>query len=401
MYDFDTIVDRRNTGCVKWDEARKNIIPMWVADMDFAVAPAIQKAVQERAAHPVYGYVSVPDAYYEAVTNWFKTRHDWNIEKESVIYTTGVVPAVSAILQATIQPGEKVIVQTPAYNCFFSCLRNSGAVLAENKLRRIPVEEGVFSYEIDFKDLENQCADPAARVLLLCNPYNPSGRCWTREELLRVAEICRRHDIFVISDEIHNELTAPGTLYTPWGTLGDEYQQNCAICVSASKSFNIAGLQIANIIVANAKHRARINKRININETCDVNPFGYPATIAAYNESGEWLDELREYIWENYRIFREFFANGLEIKLPVSRLEATYLVWVDITTLNDKVLKKYGPSIDAVSQKIQDVLYDDYGLWINAGEHYGDDGYLRFNIACPRAVMLEGLRRFASFVSDL
>lgn len=395
MYNFDEIINRRGTGSFKWDEAREGVLPMWVADMDFAVAPCIQRAIKERAEHPVFGYVSVPAAYYEAVIGWFARRHQWTISRESIIYTTGVVPAVSAILQATVQPGEKVIVQGPAYNCFFSCIRNAGAQLSVNALRRVELSDRAFTYELDLEDLEVRCADEAARVLIMCNPHNPSGRCWTREELTAVADICRRHDVLVIADEIHNELTALGTSYTPWGTIGAEYQENAVICVSASKSFNIAGLQMANIVCSNAQLRYRINKRININETCDVGPFGYSAAIAAYSEEGEaWLDALRGYIWDNYEAFCGFCREHLPA-LPIARLEATYLVWVDITSL----------CVD--SETAAHTLEAEHQLWVNAGEHYGEvyeaptaEGthyYLRFNIACPRELMLEGLRRFTDY----
>lgn len=409
MYNFDTIINRRGTGSFKWDEAREGVIPMWVADMDFAVAPCIQEAVCRRTEHPIFGYVSVPDAYYDAVIGWYGRRHGWSIDRDSIIYTTGVVPAVSAILQAVIQPGEKVIVQTPAYNCFFSSIRNSGAQLCVNPLRRVEltaanvaaadeVLEGEavkqFTYELDLDHLERCCADDAAKVLIMCNPHNPSGRLWTREELLAVADICRRHDVMVIADEIHNELSAPGTFYCPWGTLGAEHQENAVICVSASKSFNIAGLQMANIVCANPRLRHRINKRININETCDVGPFGYPATIAAFSEDGAaWLDALRDYLWANYRVFCDYFAAELP-QLPIARLEATYLVWVDVTSL---------AAPDETSEDVEEHLNADYNLWVNAGEHYGEtyeEGtrrYLRFNIACPREQMLEGLKRFAAY----
>lgn len=395
MHNFDEIFNRRGTGSVKWDEAAEGVLPMWVADMDFAVAPCIQEAIRKRAEHPVFGYVSVPQEYYDAVCNWYRTRHGWTIAPESIIYTTGVVPAVSAILQAVIQAGEKVIVQGPAYNCFFSCIRNAGAELSVNALRRVEIDDHTFTYELDLEDLERRCADDTAKVLIMCNPHNPSGRLWTRAELLAVADICRRHDVLVIADEIHNELSAPGTSYTPWGTLPADYQDGAVICVSASKSFNIAGLQMANIVCQNAKLRSRINKRININETCDVGPFGYPATIAAFSEGGlAWLDDLRQYIWDNYKAFADFFRTELP-QLPITRLEATYLVWVDITSLGE-------------SEAVADALMADHALWVNAGEHYGErfeapapDGqhrYLRFNIACPRSLMLEGLRRFAAYV---
>lgn len=415
-FNFDEIINRRGTGSFKWDEAGEGVLPMWVADMDFAVAPCIQEAIRKRAEHPIFGYVSVPQEYYDAVCRWYRTRHNWTIAPDSIIYTTGVVPAVSAILQAVIQPGEKVIVQGPAYNCFFSCIRNAGAQISVNALRRIEIDARTFSYELDLEDLERRCADEAAKVFILCNPHNPSGRLWSREELLAIARICHRHGILVISDEIHNELTAPGTSYTPWGTLGEEYQQNAVVCVSASKSFNIAGLQMANIVVRNPQLRSRINKRININETCDVGPFGYPATIAAFSPEGaEWLDALRLYIWENYQTFCDFLRTYLP-QFSVTQLEATYLVWVDvsscrqaITPVDYDLLSPAAPEANSVV--IADTLVERHGLWVNPGEHYGEQYeaptngvrpcYLRFNIACPRQQMLEGLLRFAKFVAQV
>lgn len=406
MYNFDQIIDRRGTGSFKWDEAPDGVLPMWVADMDFAVAPCIQRAIADRAAHPVFGYVSVPQMYFDTVCDWYRKRHGWTIDKDSIIYTTGVVPAVSAVLQALVQPGETVIVQGPAYNCFFSSIRNAGAQLSVNALRRVEVDADTFTYELDLDDLERRCSEDQARVLILCNPHNPSGRLWTREELTAVAEICYRHGVTVISDEIHNELSAPGTAYTPWGILGAKYQEQAVVCVSASKSFNIAGLQMANIVVANPQLRSRINKRININETCDVGPFGYPAAVAAFSEEGRaWLDELRMYVWGNYQVLREFFRKEIAphlpegVRIPIAKLEATYLVWVDVT------------GVCKSSKALHETLMERAKLWVNAGEHYGEayeeadkEGmkhrYLRFNIACPREQMMEGLRRFAAVVCE-
>lgn len=393
-FDFDEIISRRGTGSFKWDEAREGVIPMWVADMDFAVAPSIRRAIQERAQHPIFGYVSVPDAYYESVIRWYQQRHGWTIERDSILYTTGVVPAVSAILQSVIQPGEKVIVQSPAYNCFFSCIRNAGAQIVPNPLHRVECGNDAFTYELDLDNLEALCADDAAKVLIFCNPHNPTGRLWTHEELTAVADICKRHGVLVIADEIHNELSAPGTTYTPWGTLGAAYQHNAVICMSASKSFNIAGLQMANIVVADPVLRSRINKRININETCDVGPFGYVATMAAFSDEGaEWLDALRQYVWQNYEAFRTTLASQLP-QCRIAKLEATYLVWVDVSDYT------------ADSETLAEKLEQESGLWVNPGEHYGENlgtdlhkSYLRFNIACPHRVMLEGLQRFIDIIA--
>jgi cystathionine beta-lyase len=375
-YDFDTIIPRRGTGSVKWDEAAgDDILPMWVADMDFATAPAIVQALAERVRHGVFGYVHVPDAYYDALTSWFALRHNWTISRNSVIYVPGVVPAISAIIKALTRPGDGVIVQTPAYNCFFSSVRNNGCRLMENKLTRVDTDGG-FTYAIDFDDLEAKAADPRTPLMILCNPHNPTGRVWTRAELERVAEICRRHGVTVVSDEIHCELTMPGIDYVPYATVDSD----AVVCCSPSKAFNIAGLQIANIIVEDSAKRYHINRAVNDNEVCDVNPMGVAALIAAYNEGGEWLDQLREYLHENYRTLRKFFNDNFP-NLPVADLSATYLAWIDITALG------------MTSGEVENMLLERGKVWVNGGAMYGDDRYIRINMACPRTVLLEGLRR--------
>jgi cystathionine beta-lyase len=291
-YDFDKIIQRRGTNCVKWDEVSDNdTIPMWVADMDFETAPCIMQALQERLQHGCFGYTLVPESYYDATIKWFQHRHGWTIDRSSFIYTSGVVPAISAIIKAmTAQLSTvncqlstpKVLVQTPVYNCFFSSIRNNGCVLAENPLR---MEN--HRYLIDWDDFEKNCADPAVKVFLLCNPHNPAGRVWTREELEKMGSICLKHGVFVISDEIHCEFTMPGHTYTPFASLSEDFAMNSAVCLSPSKAFNIAGLQIANIIVKDADIRKKVDKAININEVCDVNPFGVIALQAAYTPEGE------------------------------------------------------------------------------------------------------------------
>ena len=283
-YNFDEVPDRRGSGSYKLDTAAgPEVIPMWVADMDFRTAPAIIEALKRRVEHGVLGYTKVPAEYYRACDRWFTRRHGWSFDADRVIYTSGVVPAVSAIIKAMTRPGDKVILQTPAYNCFYSSIRNNGCELSANMLLR----DADGRYSIDFDDLARRAADPAARLLVLCNPHNPSGRVWRRDELERVARICLENDVFVISDEIHCELTFDGHDYTPYGTLGDDFQRRAAICVSPSKAFNIAGLQIANIIAADEGVRAKIDRAINDNEVCDVNAFGVVATMAAYDKGEE------------------------------------------------------------------------------------------------------------------
>lgn len=381
-YDFDKTIDRRATNSYKWDSAPEGVLPMWVADMDFRTAPAIIDALQKRVAHGIFGYTRVPDAYYDAVTSWFSRRHGWDIDREWIIYTSGVVPAVSAVIKALTVPGDKVIVQTPVYNCFFSSIRNNGCEIVSNPLRRT-----ADTYEMDFDALERCAADPRAKVMLLCNPHNPAGRVWTPDELTRLGNICLRNGVTVVADEIHCELVYQGFKYTPFASLSDAFLHRSVTCVSPSKAFNIAGLQIANIVAFDNDLRSRIDKAININEVCDVNPFGVAATIAAYNEGEEWLNQLVDYLHGNYEAMAEFCRRELP-EFPITRLEGTYLVWMDCSSL--------GMPSDA----LEHALLDDARLWLNAGTMYGAEceGYMRWNIACPRSVMLDGLNRFLNFV---
>lgn len=381
-YDFDKTIDRRATNSYKWDSAPEGVLPMWVADMDFRTAPAIIDALQKRVAHGIFGYTRVPDAYYDAVTSWFSRRHGWDIDREWIIYTSGVVPAVSAVIKALTVPGDKVIVQTPVYNCFFSSIRNNGCEIVSNPLRRT-----ADTYEMDFDALERCATDPRVKVMLLCNPHNPAGRVWTPDELTRLGNICLRNGVTVVADEIHCELVYQGFKYTPFASLSDAFLHRSVTCVSPSKAFNIAGLQIANIVAFDNDLRSRIDKAININEVCDVNPFGVAATIAAYNEGEEWLNQLVDYLHGNYEAMAEFCRRELP-EFPITRLEGTYLVWMDCSSL--------GMPSDA----LEHALLDDARLWLNAGTMYGaeGEGYMRWNIACPRSVMLDGLNRFLNFV---
>lgn len=382
-YDFDKHTNRRGTNCVKWDSAAdKNVLPMWVADMDFETTPAITDALRKRMEHGIFGYTRVPDSYYEAITGWFERRHDWHIEKEWIIYTSGVVPAISAIIKALTVPGDKVLIQTPVYNCFFSSIRNNGCEIVESPL----VATG-NTFITDFDDLELKAADPKTKVMILCNPHNPAGRVWTCEELVRIGEICIRNGVTVIADEIHCELVMPGHRYTPFASISDEFSRHSVSCVSPSKAFNIAGLQIANIVCEDVERRAKIDRAINDNEVCDVNPFGVIALQAAYNEGGEWLDQLIEYIHGNYTAMQEFCREHLP-DFPIATLEGTYLVWMDCRKLG------------ITSEELEHHLTAEAHLWLNAGTMYGSagEGYMRWNIACPRDMMMEGLKRFSQFI---
>ena len=379
-YDFDKLIERRNTGCVKWDECpNSDIIPMWVADMDFAVAPAIQEAVRQRAEHPIYAYTLVGNDYYDAIIRWFQRRHQWTITREHILYTIGVVPAVSCTLQALTMAGEKVVMLSPDYNCFFSSIRNSGCEVSESVLQ---FSHSNNRFEVDWTDFEVRCADEKTTVFRLCNPHNPTGRVWHRDELQRMSDICRRHHVRIVSDEIHCELIMPGNTFVPMAIV----DADAIVLNSPSKSFNTAGLQTANIICSDPATRRRIDRAININEVCDVNPFGPVALIAAYNESEQWLDELNGYLWGNYTALCDFVAQHL-LKWKVMPLEGTYLAWVDVSLCCDNVAVY-------CEQLIQEAK-----VWLNPGTMYGPqsgEGYLRINLACPRSRLLEALQRIAN-----
>lgn len=383
-YDFSRPTDRRGTDSYKWDSAPEaDIIPLWVADMDFETFPAITEALQRRVAHGIFGYTRVPEAYYEAVCRWFKKRHGWHINREDIIYTSGVVPAVSAVIKALTLPGDQVIVQGPVYNCFFSSIRNNGCEMVSNSLIYNKEE---LRYEIDFDDLERKLKHERARLMLLCNPHNPGGRVWTRDELTRVAELCRKYGVRVVSDEIHCELTLYDNEYVPFGSLSDELSRGSITCCSPSKAFNTAGLQIANIVCRDAEVRNRIDRAININEVCDVNPFGVIALQAAYSDEGyEWLTQLRKYISANYDLLLERFARELP-KCKVMRMEGTYLAWIDCSELH------------IPSDEIEKMLMHENKVWVNAGSMYGAEGaaFIRINMACTSELLNEGITRIVN-----
>lgn len=377
---FDKTVDRRNSHSYKWDSNQnEDLLPMWVADMDFRTAPPIIDALAKRVQHGVFGYAKVPGDYYQAVINWFEGRHHFKLEKDWIIYTTGVVPAVSAILLALSKPGDKVIVQEPVYNCFFSSIRNNQCECVSNDLI---YDDG--KYTIDFDDLEEKAADPKTKIMLLCNPHNPVGRAWTKEELERIGDICFRNQVLVVSDEIHCDLVYSGHTHIPFASLGPDFLENSVSCTAPSKTFNLAGLQVANIIAYQPEIRKRIDKAININEVCDISPFAVEALIAAYThaDSAQWLDNLKAYLWENYLLVNGFFAQHLP-DFPVLPLEATYLLWIDCSALM------------MPSEQVAKQILETEKLWLNEGTIYGQagDGFLRMNIACSREVLQEGLNR--------
>ncbi|MCL1076116.1 MalY/PatB family protein [Shewanella dokdonensis] len=378
-FDFDEPVQRRGSHSYKWDSAEDDgMLPMWVADMDFRTAPAIIEALQARVAHGIFGYSKVSEDYFNAVISWFARRHQFHFDAGSLLFTTGVVPALSAIIQALVRPGDGVIVPTPAYNCFFSSIRNAKCQQVSSPLLN---DKGNFTF--DFDDIATKAAAPNNTMLLLCNPHNPVGRVWREDELRKIGDICFANNVIVLADEIHCDLMMPGQQHIPFASLGREFLERSVTCSSPSKSFNLAGIHAANILVEDADWRRRIDKQLNINEVCEISPFAITAVIAAYEFGETWLDELRQYIARNYALVREFIAEHLPM-IKVTPLQGTYLVWLDCRALS--------VGSGALAAK----LYNDHHLWLSEGSTYGveGEGFLRMNIATNQARVLDGLNRF-------
>ena len=378
-FNFDEIVDRHGTHSVKWDKCDSNdIIPMWVADMDFKAAPCIIDAMKDRLEHGIFGYANVPEEFYTSIINWFQRRHNWTINRDWIEYTTGVVPAFDAVLKAITKPGENVVVLTPVYNCFFTCIES-------NKCKTVEVPltyDENYAYTIDFKALEQALSDNNTHTLLFCNPHNPAGRVWTKDELLEVNKLCIKHGVTVISDEIHCEMMMPGYHYTTFASISAEAQNNCITCGSPSKSFNIAGLQAAFITCSNPIQKALINQALIDNQVCSINPFGLEAFMAAYNHGESWILQFNEYLAGNFNLMCDMMNKELPL-FHITPIEGTYLAWIDVTPT--------GMTSAQVTQKI----LDDGKVLVNDGAIYGKagDGFIRINLATPRSLVKEATQR--------
>ena len=386
-YNFDEIIERRGTNSVKWDGVkniwgRDDLLPMWVADMDFRTPPFVMDALKKRLEHEVLGYTFACEEWYTSICAWLRDRHGWDISREMLTFVPGIVRGQAFALQCFTNPGDKVMVMTPVYHPFFLVTERMGREVVYS-----PLELCDGQYHIDFdrfrKDIQG------CKVLILCNPHNPAGRVWTREELSHIGEICIRNGLTVVSDDIHCELVFPEYTFTPFASISEEFLRHSVTCLSPSKAFNIAGLQIANIVCSDENLRRKIDRAININEVCDVNPFGVIATIAAYNEGEEWLSQLIDYLWQNYLYMKDFCGKYLP-DFPITLLEGTYLVWMDC--------RKLGKS----SEELEHLLIEKAKLWLNAGTMYGaeGEGFMRWNIACPRSSLIKGLERFRNFVGS-
>lgn len=385
-YDFDEIINRRNTNSFKWDSSiEKDILPMWVADMDFKTADPIIKALDTRVHHGIFGYAAIPDPYYEAEVRWWDKRHNFKIKKEWIEISTGVIPSLSAVVQAFTELGDKVLIQSPVYNYFNTSITNNRCNIVLNELKY----NGEY-YEIDFDDFEKKASDEKVKIFILCNPHNPGGRVWNKNELERLGEICLKHNILVLVDEIHRDLVYKENKYIPFASVKEKFLMNSITCTAPSKTFNLAGLKISNIIVANEEYRKKVNRSLNVNEVAEPNVFGIEALIAAYNEGEDWLDQLLDYLQGN-RDYLISFINKKIPKLKVMIPEATYLVWIDCK------------SLDISSKELSKKLIEEGHLRINYGSAYGEAGerFIRINIACSRALLIEGLERLEKVVKSL
>lgn len=376
-YNFDEIIDRKNTNAIKWESSSLDILPMWIADMDFKTAPEIIEALQNRISHGVFGYTQTPEHFYISIQKWWKKRYQLAIEKESIIPVSGVIPALSAAIRSLTEKGDQIIIQPPVYNHFYNSIQNCKREIVENNL----IYNNGF-YSIDFEDLERKAANPGTKLLLISNPHNPVGRVWTKEELLNIASICQKHNIIVISDEIHCDLVFNSEKHIPFALLDHQSAKNTITLASVSKSFNLAGLQVGYVFTQNTALLNGIKSILQMQEMELLSPFAIESLIVAYNKSEKWLEDLKEYIYHNYIFLAQFITSELP-QIKVVPLQATYLVWLDCSALK------------VSSDQIAKNLLEDEKLWINSGSLYGNagEGFLRINIACPIKVLSEGLER--------
>ncbi len=382
-FDFDKITDRRGTSSLKWDVG-ENELPLWVADMDFPTAPDVRKALEKRVAHGIFGYSVVPDSWAESYIGWWKARHHFEIKSDWLIFTTGIVPAISTCVRKLTTPAEKVLVQTPCYNIFFNSIVNNG---------RFPVESPLAfdgeKYSIDFERLEKDLSDPQVSLMILCNPQNPTGNIWSREDLAKIGTLCKKHGVTVFSDEIHCDIAEPGKGYVPFASASETCAEISVTGIAPTKCFNIAGINTAAVVVPNPLLRHKVWRALNTDEVAEPNAFAVDAAVAAFTEGGEWLDALNQYLFDN-RKFAADFIRELNRGFAVIDGEATYLLWV-------KVPERFGSGAEFASN-----LRRETGLYIAGGSEYGRSGgsFVRINLACPRSVLEDAMARLKKFVES-
>lgn len=380
-YDFDKVIDRRGTASLKWDVPEREL-PMWVADMDFETVPEVKEALKERAEHGVFGYSIMPGEWGISYASWWKKRHGIDIDPQSLVFATGIVPAISSAVRKLTTPAENVLVQTPGYNMFFNCIRNNGRNIVENHLLYDGKE-----YTVDWETLEEQLKDPQTSLMILCNPHNPFGKIWDRETLARLGALCDRYGVIVLSDEIHCDLTAPGKEYIPFAAVDETCRRISVICIAPTKTFNLAGVQTAAVYSFNPVLRHRMWRQINTDEVGEPNAFAMCATIAAYTYGEAWLDELREYVEANKQYVTAFLQEHVPQIHPVAS-EATYLMWLDCRAIAED------------SNAFYRFLRKEGGLYLASGRAYGTngEGFMRLNVATRRALVEDGMERLEKSV---
>ena len=389
-YDFDRIVDRRNTDCLKYDFAvqrgrPKDVLPFWVADMDFSIAQEIEDALVKRCQHGIFGYSEATDGYFAALQNWYLKHFNWQVQRPWLIKTPGVVFALAMAVKAFTEPGDGVLVQQPVYYPFTEVIRDN-----DREVVNAPLALVNGHYEIDFADLEQKLANPKVKLMFLCSPHNPVGRVWTKEELLKVGDLCLKYNVITVSDEIHSDFVWDDNAHTPFATLGEEYQQNCIVCTAPSKTFNLAGLQVSNIFIPNQKLRRAFRKQIDAAGYSQLNTLGLVACQAAYTYGEEWLTQVKAYIRSNITFVDDYLKQNLP-QIKMLPIEGTYLVWLDCSAL--------GMTADEREQW----LWHEAKLWLDGGGIFGKEGeaFERINVACPRATLLQGLEQLKAAVEGL
>ena len=381
---FDEMIDRRNTASLKWD-VEENELPMWVADMDFATASCVLEAMKKRLNHGIFGYTVIPEQWYEAYVGWWKKRHHFEMEKDWLVFCTGVVPAISSIVRKLTTPAEKVLIQTPVYNIFFNSILNNGRQVLESPL---VLEDG--NYRVDFEDLEQKLADPQTTLMILCNPHNPGGKIWDRATLSRIGELCKKYHVIVVSDEIHCDLTEPGREYVPFASVSESCRDNSVTCIAPTKAFNIAGLQTAAVSIPNPVIRHKVWRGLNTDEVAEPNAFAIDVAVAAFTKGEAWLDELRAYISENKRVAASYIEENIK-ELTVIPSDATYLLWVNCEKVSED------------AEKLVKKIREKTGLYLSDGNVFGGDGkhFFRMNLACPRERMMDGLKRLSQAITQI
>jgi cysteine-S-conjugate beta-lyase len=380
-YNFDEIIKREGTNSIKYDARKKyfhnnNVLPFWVADTDFRTPDFVVEAIKKRADHEIFGYTFKPDSYYQAIEGWMQRRHNWKVEKEWISFSPGVVAGITIAIETFTKPGDGIIVQPPVYFPFFDCVKGTRRKVVEN-----PLKLKNNRYTFNLEDLKSK-AGTKPKMLLLCNPQNPGGMVWTRDELQELTDFCLNNNILIVSDEIHSDLVFEGHRHIPLSTLSDEVAANSVICMAPSKSFNVAGLASSLVIIPDKNKFARFERVLNVGHLGMGNIFGSVAMEAAFAQGDVWLGQLLVYLWKNYLFLKDFFDKYLP-KVKIMKPEATYLIWLDFTAygMNDKELNRF--------------IIEKAGVGLNNGVRFGTggEGWMRLNIGCPRSMLAEGLKR--------